>query len=98
VRIFIEAAHYLSRTGCQVRLLPKEYGNCFCIYQRFLYWEKLGIWEGMFNYFQDTDQEYFMIDGTIIRAKIHALVDALGNPIKFLQQDKMVSKNIFQIL
>jgi hypothetical protein len=23
-RIFIEAVHYLSRTGCQVRLLPKE--------------------------------------------------------------------------
>ncbi|MDR2781589.1 MAG: IS5 family transposase, partial [Holosporaceae bacterium] len=108
VRIFIEAAHYLSRTGCQVRLLPKEYGNCFCIYQRFLYWKKLGIWEEMFNYFQDADQEYFMIDGTIIRVnqcaagykkesaedlgrscggfstKIHALVDAFGNPVKFL--------------
>jgi hypothetical protein len=23
-RIFIEAVHYLSRIGCQVRLLPKE--------------------------------------------------------------------------
>jgi transposase len=108
VRIFIEAVYYLSRTGCQTRLLPKEYGNCFCIYQRFLYWKKLCIWEKMFNYFQDADQEYFMADGTIIRAnqcaagykegsaedlgrscggfstKIHALVDALGNPMKFI--------------
>jgi transposase len=51
-RIFIEAVHYLSRTGCQVRLLPKEYGNCFSIYQRFLYWKKLGILESMFKFFQ----------------------------------------------
>jgi transposase len=107
-RIFIEAVHYLSRTGYQVRLLPKEYGNYFSIYQRFLYWKKLGIWESMFKFFQEIDPKYFMIDGSIIRAnqcaagynkcggedlgrscggfstKIHALVDALGNPVKFL--------------
>jgi transposase len=51
IRTFLETIYYLSRTGCQVRLLPKEYGNYFCIYQRFLYRERLGIWEAMFNYF-----------------------------------------------
>lgn len=108
IRIFVEAIYFLSRSGCQVRLLPKEYGNCFSVYQKFLYWKKLEIWEAMFKHFQNTDQKYFMADGTVIRAnqcaagykkgseedlgrscggfstKIHALVDALGNPVKFL--------------
>jgi transposase len=108
IRIFVEAIYFLSRSGCQVRLLPKEYGNCFSVYQKFLYWKKLEIWEAMFKHFQNADQKYFMADGTVIRAnqcaagykkgseedlgrscggfstKIHALVDALGNPVKFL--------------
>jgi transposase len=109
IRIFMEAVFYLCRTGCQVRMLPLEYGNCFTIYQRFLRWKKRGVWEAMFEHFKDyIDEEYFMIDGTVIRAnqsaagykkeskedlgrscggfstKIHALVDALGNPVKFI--------------
>jgi transposase len=103
---FLEAVYYLCRTGCQIRLLPLEYGNCFGVYQKFLRWKKLGIWESLFDHFKDPDEEYFMIDGSVIRAsqcaagykkgsnlgrscggfstKIHALVDALGNPVKFL--------------
>jgi transposase len=109
VKIFLEAVYYLCRTGCQIRLLPKEYDNCFSVYQKFLRWKKLGIWEALFEHFKDgIDGEYFMIDASVIRAnqcaagytkgsnedlgrscggfstKIHALVDALGNPVKFL--------------
>jgi transposase len=29
IRIFLEAMFYLCRTGCPIRLLPREYGNCF---------------------------------------------------------------------
>jgi transposase len=78
------------------------------VYQKFLRWKKLGIWESLCEHFKDSDEEYFMIDGSIIRAnqcaagynkgggedlgrscggfsaKIHELVDALGNPVKFL--------------
>jgi transposase len=109
IRVFIEAIFYLCRSGCQIRLLPEAYGNCFVIYQRFLRWKKRGVWEKLFEYFKDDiDDEYFMIDGTVIRAnhcaagykkglneklgrscggfstKIHAMVDALGNPVKFV--------------
>jgi transposase len=108
IKIFLEAVYYLCRTGCQTRLLPKAYGNCFSVYQKFLRWKKLGVWESLFNHFKEIDNEWFMIDGTIIRAnqcaagykkglsedlgrscggfstKIHALVDALGNPVKFI--------------
>jgi len=68
IRVFLEAIYYLCRTGCQVRLLPKEYGNCFSIYQKFLRWKKRGIWEALFDNFKDMDGEYFSIDATIIRA------------------------------
>lgn len=108
IRTFLEAVCYLCRTGCQVRQLPRKYGNCFSIYQRFLRWKKKDIWRKMFQEFQDIDDEWFMIDGSVIRAnqcaagyktgfkenlgrsrggfstKIHALSDALGNPVKFI--------------
>jgi transposase len=108
MRLFLEGVYFMCRSGCQVRLLPKEYGNCFCVYQRFLRWKYLGIWEKLFEHFHDIDGEYFMIDGSVVRAnqcaagykkgskenlgrsrggfstKIHVLVDALGNPVKFL--------------
>ena len=70
--------------------------------------EEKDIWRKMFQEFQDIDDEWFMIDGSVIRAnqcaagyktgfkenlgrsrggfstKIHALSDALGNPVKFI--------------
>ncbi|MDR0942436.1 MAG: transposase [Holosporales bacterium] len=45
---FIEAVFYLLRTGCQIRLPPKEYGDCFNVYQRFLRWKKRVVWEKLF--------------------------------------------------
>jgi len=109
IRTFLEAIYYLARTGCQIRLLPSYYGNCFCVYQRFLRWKKRGVWDSLFVACQDyIDAEYFAIDATIVRAnqcaagykkgshedlgrscggfstKICTLVDALGNPVKFL--------------
>lgn len=66
-RIFLEAVFYLCRTGCQVRMLPKECGNCFAIYQKFSRWKKKGIWQALFFHFQDIDSKWFIIDGSIIR-------------------------------
>jgi len=68
IRIFLEAVYYFCRSGCQIRLLPKEYGDCFSVYQRFLRWKNLGVWEKLFEHFQDVDNEYFSIDATYIRA------------------------------
>lgn len=108
IRIFLEAIFYLCRTGCQVRMLPEKYGNCFAVYQKFLRWKKRGVWQAIFSHFQDIDDEWFIIDGSVIRAnqcaagykkgsnenlgrgcggfstKIHAMTDALGNPVKFV--------------
>lgn len=111
IRVFIEAVYYISKSGCQWRLLPFYYGNWRAIHKRFKQWSDKNIWNFIFESVQvDPDMEYAMIDSTIVRAnacaagygkesqekqalgrskggfttKIHALVDALGNPLKII--------------
>ena len=107
MRNFIEAICYVCRSGCQWRLLPKEYGCWRSIHKRFKSWSDRKIWEKIFISSQNSpDVEWIMIDSTIVRShacsagllqerealgrskggfstKIHALSDALGNPLKF---------------
>ena len=77
VRIFIEAIWYINRTGCQWRLLGKEYGNWRSIHRRFKRWADTGIWKRMMDFVQDPDLEMIMIDSTIIRA--HACSAGYGS-------------------
>ncbi len=111
IRQFIEAVWYISRSGCQWRLLPPHYGYWRSAHRRFKQWSDKGVWEALFQRIQNQpDMEATMLDATIVRAhacsagygkesqpqqalgrsrggfstKIHALVDALGNPLKFI--------------
>jgi len=80
------------------------------VHTRLSRWARRGVWERVFKHLaQDADNEYAMIDATIVRAhqhsagalkrgsdqaigrskgglstKIHATVDALGNPSVFV--------------
>ena len=91
------------------RDLPERFGNPISIHMRFSRWAKSGVWKRLFEMLAtDADNEYAMIDSTIVRAhqhsagaqkvgedqaigrskgglstKIHAMVDALGNPVSF---------------
>ena len=81
-RRFVEAVFWMARSGCQWRLLPKEYGNWNGVYRRFADWSVKGIWYKMLYYFsQDADMEYIMIDSTILRAHACA-AGAKKNSIK----------------
>jgi len=68
LRRFIESIWYMSRSGCQWRLLPAYYGKWSAVNKRFLRWEEAGIWERAMQYFIDADLEWIMIDATIVRA------------------------------
>ena len=109
-RLFVDAVLYHYRAGIPWRDLPERFGDWKNVHRRFSRWAKAGVWERVFRHFAaDADNEYAMIDSTIVRAhqhsagaqkkagedqaigrsrgglstKIHATVDALGNPTGF---------------
>jgi transposase len=109
-RLFVDAVLYRYRAGIPWRDLPERFGDWNNTHRRFSRWAKSGVWQRVFERLAgDADNDYAMIDSTIVRAhqhsagarkdpgedqaigrsrgglstKIHALVDALGNPVGF---------------
>ena len=109
-RLFVEAVLHRYRAGIPWRDLPESFGEFRKIHTRYRRWCRRGVWERVFKSLaNDADNEYAMIDSSIVRAhqhsagakgrdaetqaigrskgglstKIHALADALGNPIGF---------------
>ena len=72
-RLFIEAVLYRFRTGCPWRDLPERFGHWKAVHQRFGRWAKSGVFERIFKLLaEDHDNEYMMIDATIVRAHQHS--------------------------
>ena len=72
-RQFVEAMLYRYRTGIPWRDLPERFGDFRVIHTRHMRWSKSGGWERVFPHLAaDADNEYAMIDATIIRAHQHA--------------------------
>ncbi len=68
-RLFLSAVLWITRSGAQWRLLPKEYGNWNATYRRFARWAEQGVFEHLHQTFaHDADMEHLLIDSTIIRA------------------------------
>ena len=72
-RLFVEAVLYRFRTGCPWRDLPARFGDFKTVHQRFSRWAKSGVFEHIFKLLSsDHDNEYMMIDATIVRAHQHS--------------------------
>lgn len=72
-RKFVEAVIYRYRTGIPWRDLPARFGNWNNIHRRHQRWSERGIWESIFTILSvDRDNEYAMIDATIVRAHQHS--------------------------
>ncbi len=72
-RLFVEAVLYRYRAGIPWRDLPERFGDFRVIHTRHMRWSKSGVWARLFKHLsQDADNEYAMIDATIVRAHQHA--------------------------
>jgi len=72
-RLFVEAVIYRYRAGIPWRDLPERFGDWNNIARRHRRWCKSGVWQKVFERLaEDADNEYAMIDSTIVRAHQHA--------------------------
>ena len=72
-RLFVEAVLYRYRTGIPWRDLPARFGDFRVVHTRFSRWAKTGVWQRVFEQLaEDADNEYAMIDATIVRAHQHS--------------------------
>jgi transposase len=72
-RLFVEAVLYRYRAGIPWRDLPERFGAWRAIHTRFSRWAERGVWEGLFKRLAgDADNEYAMLDSTIVRAHRHS--------------------------
>jgi transposase len=72
-RLFVEAVLYRYRAGIPRRDLPERFGPWKAVHTRFSRWAASGVWERVFQHLAgDADNEYAMIDSTIVRAHQHS--------------------------
>jgi transposase len=72
-RLFVEAVLYRYRAGIPWRDLPERFGDWKIVHQRFGRWSKSGVFARIVKVLaSDHDNEYMMIDATIVRAHQHS--------------------------
>lgn len=72
-RLFVEAVLYRYRAGIPWRDLPERFGDWKNVHRRFSRWAASGVWARVFESLAtDADNEYAMIDSTVVRAHQHS--------------------------
>src|SRR5690242_21965042 len=72
-RLFVEAVLYRYRAGIPWRDLPERFGAWKKVHTRFCRRAKTGVRERVFRRSAgDADDEYAMIDSTVVRARRHS--------------------------
>lgn len=72
-RLFVEAVLFRYRAGIPWRDLPGRFGDWKAVHTRHTRWAERGVWARLFKALAaDADNEYAMIDATIVRAHQHS--------------------------
>ncbi|WP_393998083.1 IS5 family transposase [Xanthobacter cornucopiae] len=72
-RLFVEAVIYRYRAGIPWRDLPARFGDWKNTHRRFRRWCESGVFDCIFKALAaDSDNEYMMLDSTIVRVDQHS--------------------------
>ena len=82
-RLFVNAVLWVIRSGAHWHDLPERYGKYKTVHKRFTRWAKAGVWERVFeDLTSDPDNQYLMLDSTVVRAHQQAANGKGGQKIR----------------
>ena len=82
-RLFVNAVLWILRSGARWSDLPERYGKHKSVHKRFTRWAKKGVWERVFESLTgDPDNQYLMLDTTLVRAHQQAATGKGGTAIR----------------
>jgi transposase len=82
-RLFVNAVLWILRSGARWSDLPERYGKWKTVHKRFTRWAKAGVWERVFDSLTgDPDNQYLMLDTTLVRAHQQAATGKGGTAIR----------------
>lgn len=82
-RLFVNGVLWVLRSGAHWHDVPERYGKYKTLHKRFSRWAKAGVWEKVFaSLIKDRDNQYLMLDSTLVRAHQQAATGKGGTRIR----------------
>jgi len=79
----VNAVLWVIRSGAHWHDLPDRHGKYKTVHKRFTRWAKTGVWKRIFeDPTNDPDNQYLMLDSTVVRAHQQAVIGKGGPKIR----------------